>query len=47
MYSDFQAKLPDCEPPLVFTLMLSEDGTTDDSKYPNLMSIEARMLHGA
>ena len=45
-YSDFQTKLPDCEPSLMFSLMLWEDGTTKESKYPNLMSVEARILHG-
>ena len=45
-YSDLQAKLPDCEPSLMFSLMLWEDGTTKESKYPNLISVEARILHG-
>ena len=45
MFSDFQAKLLDCEPPSILTLILLEDDTTDNSKYPNLMSVEARALH--
>lgn len=30
----------------MFSLGLFEDGTTEDSKYPNLMSPEARMEYG-
>lgn len=37
---------PDCEPPSLFSLALLEDGTTGDSKYPNLMSPEARVPYG-
>jgi len=46
MYSDFQAMLPDCEPPTIYSLALSEDGITEDSKYPSLMSAEVRVLYG-
>ena len=46
MYSDFQARLPDCEPPMIYSLALSEDGITEDSKYPSLMSAEVRILYG-
>ena len=46
MYSDFQARVPDCEPPVIFSLAASEDGTTKDSKYPNLMLAEVRMQYG-
>jgi hypothetical protein len=45
-YSDFQTRLPDCEPPIVFSLATMEDGTTKDSKYPNLMLAEVRMQYG-
>ena len=45
-YSEFQAGLPDCEPPAMFSLALLEDVTTKDSKYPNLMSPEVRMEYG-
>jgi len=30
----------------MFSLALLEDGTTKDSKYPNLMSPEVRMEYG-
>ena len=46
MYSDFQARLPDCEPPMIYSLALSEDGVTEDSKYPSLMSAEVRTSYG-
>ena len=46
MYSDFQARLPDCEPPTIHCLALSEDGVTEDSKYPSLMSAEVRTSYG-
>ena len=45
-YSDFQARLPDREPPIISSLIMLEDGTTKDSKYPNLMLAEVRMQHG-
>ena len=45
-HSDFQAGLPDYEPPSLLSLALLEDGTTGDSKYPNLMSPEARVPYG-
>jgi hypothetical protein len=45
-YSDFQARVPGCEPPIIVSLAASEDGTTKDSKYPNLMLDEVRMQHG-
>jgi len=45
-YSDFQARLPGCEPPTLFSLGSLEDGTTEDSKYPNLMSPEVRVEYG-
>ena len=46
MYSDFQARLPDCEPPMIYSLALSEEGITEDSKYPSLMSAEVRTFYG-
>jgi hypothetical protein len=46
MYSDFQARLPGCEPPTIHSLAMLEDGTTEESKYPNLMSVEVRMMYG-
>ena len=46
MYSNFQDKLPDWEPPMIYSLAMSEDGITEDSKYPNLMLAEVRMLYG-
>jgi len=46
MYSDFQSRLPDYEPSMIHSLALSEDGTTEDSKYPSLMSAEVRRLYG-
>ena len=46
MHSDFQARLPGCEPPTVFSLATLEDGTTKESKYPNLLQTEVRMLYG-
>lgn len=46
MYSDFQDGLPHREPPSLFSLALLEDGTTKDSKYPNLMSLEVRAQYG-
>jgi len=46
MHSDFQARLPGCEPPTVLSLAMLEDGTTKESKYPNLLPIGARILYG-
>ena len=45
-YSDFQARLPDCRPSMLFALALSEDGTTEESRYPNLMLAEVRGRYG-
>jgi hypothetical protein len=41
-YSLYKEKLPDCEPPLLSSLSLLEDGRTEDSKYPNLLSPQTR-----
>ena len=41
-YISYKEKLPDCEPPLLSSLSLLEDGRTEDSKYPNLLSPQAR-----
>lgn len=46
MYSNFQTGLPDREPPMVYSLATLEDGITEESKYPNLMSAEVRMAYG-
>ena len=45
-YADFRAGLPDCEPPMIISLARMEDVTTKESKYPNLMLLETRMLYG-
>lgn len=41
-YASYKEKIPDCEPPLLSSMCLLEDGRTEDSKYPNLLSPEAR-----
>jgi len=41
-YASYKEKLPDCEPPLLSSLSLLEDGRTEDSKYPNLLFPQAR-----
>ena len=41
-YAIYKEKLPDCEPPLLSSLSLLEDGRTEDSQYPNLLSPLAR-----
>ena len=46
MYSDFHEGLPDYGPPMIHSLAMMEDGTTEESKYPNLMSFEMRMQYG-
>jgi len=45
-YELFKEKLPDCEPPLLSSLSLLEDGRTEDSRYPNLLSPQARAEQG-
>ena len=45
-YSDFQTRLPNCDPPEIFSLAMSADGTTEDSKYPNLLLVEERLPYG-
>ena len=45
-YSDFHTRLPGYEPPMIYALATMEDGTTEESKYPNLMSPRVRMLYG-
>ena len=42
----FETALPDNEPPVIYSLATMEDGTTVGSKYPNLMSVEARVEFG-
>jgi len=46
MYSDFQAGLPECEPPIIHSLATLEDVVTEESKYPNLMSVQVRTMYG-
>ena len=46
MCSDFHEGLPGCEPPMIYSLAMMEDGTTEESKYPNLMLFEVRMQFG-
>ena len=41
-YTSYKEKLPDSEPPLLSSLCLLEDGRTEDSKYPNLLSPQTR-----
>lgn len=41
-YTIYREKLPDCEPPLLSSLSLLEDGRTEDSTYPNLLSPQTR-----
>ena len=45
-YSDFHARLPDRGPPMIYSLATTEDGTTGEPKYPNLMLPEMRMHFG-
>lgn len=45
-YASYKEKLPDCEPPLLSSLSLLEDGRTEDSKYPNLLFPQARAKLG-
>jgi len=45
-YTLYKEKLPDCEAPLLSSLSLLEDGRTEDSKYPNLLSPQARAEQG-
>ena len=41
-YAPYEEKFPDCEPPLLSSLAPLEDGRKEDSKYPNLLSPQAR-----
>jgi hypothetical protein len=45
-YASFHTGLPDCEPPMIYSLATMEDGRTGESKYPSLMSFEKRMEFG-
>lgn len=38
----YKENIPDCEPPLLSSLCLLEDGRSEDSTYPNLLSPQAR-----
>jgi hypothetical protein len=46
MNTAFSEGLPDCEPPTIYSLATMEDGRTRESKYPSLMSLEARVTYG-
>ena len=37
VYSDFLAKLPDAEPPILTARAHETDGRTEGSRYPNFM----------
>jgi hypothetical protein len=41
-YSDYQTKIPGCEPPIIVSLALAtlEDVSTKDSRYADLVSLE-------
>lgn len=41
-HASYKDKFPDFEPPLLSSLSLLEDGRTEGSKYPNLLSPQAR-----
>ena len=41
-YALYKEKLPDCEPPLLSSMSLLEGGRAEDSRYPNLLSSQAR-----
>lgn len=46
MYADFHVGLPDCDPPIIYSLATMEDGRTRESRYPSLMSFETRDTFG-
>jgi hypothetical protein len=47
-YSDYQTKIPGCEPPVIVSLALAtlEDVSTKDSRYPDLVSLEVVTQYG-
>ena len=45
-HTSYKNKLPDCEPPLLSSLSRLEDGRTEDSKYPNLLSYQVQIEYG-
>ena len=45
-YETFQQKLPDKKPPEVCLTLLTQDGRTKHSKYPNLLHASAREDYG-
>jgi hypothetical protein len=45
MHTAFSEGLPDYEPPMIYSLATMEDGRTRESKYPSLMSLEARVTY--
>jgi len=44
--ADFERRIPACEPPMLISLALLEDGTSEGSEYPNLIVHEAREGYG-
>lgn len=45
-YAEFQANLPEFEPPLFDSLVLATDGRSEGSKFPNLIAPEERERYG-
>lgn len=45
-YADFERRVPKCEPPILIVLAWSEDGRSEESKYPNFMVPAARESYG-
>lgn len=45
-HSDFQNNIPECTPPELMMLTWMEDGRTETSRYPNLLSPEGRERFG-
>lgn len=41
-YSIFQEKLPDEKPPELSSMLPTQDGRAEDSRYPNLLNASAR-----
>jgi len=45
-HADFSVGLPGFQPPILYSLATMEDGRTRESKYPSLMSLQARVEFG-
>lgn len=45
-YEGFQQKLPDEQPPDICLMLSTQDGRTEHSRYPNLLSASAREDYG-